>query len=218
LEVIAVVVVGIVVAIVLIVLFWFVGTYNSLVSKKKRVENAWSQIDVQLKRRHDLIPNLVNAVKGYMKYERETLEAVINARAKAVAGGSIDDRIKAEGELSGALSRLLAVFERYPELKSNEQVKQLMEELTSTENRITYARQFYNDTVMKYNTSIEMFPTNLVAKTFNFKPFVFFEAVAAEKETPKVELTFCFGSLERTTLWFRRRSASRTRGAKSMFS
>jgi len=190
LEVIAVVVVGIVVTIVLIVLFWFVGTYNSLVSKKKRVENAWSQIDVQLKRRHDLIPNLVNAVKGYMKYERETLEAVINARAKAVAGGSIDDRIKAEGELSGALSRLLAVFERYPELKSNEQVKQLMEELTSTENRITYARQFYNDTVMKYNTSIEMFPTNLVAKTFNFKPFVFFEAVAAEKETPKVELTF----------------------------
>jgi LemA protein len=189
-EVIAVVVVGIVVAIVLIVLFWLVGTYNSLVSRKKRVENAWSQIDVQLKRRHDLIPNLVNAVKGYMKYERETLEAVINARAKAVAGGSIDDRIKAEGELSGALSRLLAVFERYPELKSNEQVKQLMEELTSTENRITYARQFYNDTVMKYNTSIEMFPTNLVAKMFNFKPFVFFEAAAAEKETPKVELTF----------------------------
>jgi len=180
---------GIILALVLILVFWFIGMYNSLVSKKKRVENAWSQIDVQLKRRHDLIPNLVNAVKGYMKYEKETLEAVINARAKATAGGSIDDRIKAEGELSGALSRLLAVFERYPELKSNQQVSQLMEELTSTENRITYARQFYNDTTMKFNTSIEVFPTNIVAKMFNFKPFPFFEAAAAEKETPKVDLS-----------------------------
>ncbi len=181
---------GIVIAIVLIIVVWFIGTYNSLVSRRKRVENAWSQIDVQLKRRHDLIPNLVNAVKGYMKFEKETLEAVINARAKAISGGSIDDRIKAEGELSGALARLLAVFERYPELKANEQVKQLMEELTSTENRISYARQFYNDTVMKYNTSIEMFPTNIVARMFNFKSFPFFEAAAAEKETPKVDLSF----------------------------
>lgn len=181
---------GIVIAIVLIIVVWFIGTYNSLVSRRKRVENAWSQIDVQLKRRHDLIPNLVNAVKGYMKFEKETLEAVINARAKAISGGSIDDRIKAEGELSGALARLLAVFERYPELKANEQVKQLMEELTSTENRISYARQFYNDTVMKYNTSIEMFPTNIVARMFNFKSFPSFEAAAAEKETPKVDLSF----------------------------
>lgn len=184
------IIVGIVLAIVLVLVVWFIGAYNSLVSKKKRVENAWSQIDVQLKRRHDLIPNLVNAVKGYMKFEKETLEAVINARAKAVSGGSIDDRIKAEGELSGALSRLLAVFERYPELKSNQQVSQLMEELTSTENRITYARQFYNDTTMKYNTSIEVFPTNVVAKMFGFKPFPFFEAASGEKETPKVDLTF----------------------------
>lgn len=181
---------GIIVAIVIVLVAWFVGTYNSLVSKKKRVENAWSQIDVQLKRRHDLIPNLVNAVKGYMKFEKETLEAVINARAKAIAGGSIDDRIKAEGELSGALARLLAVFERYPELKANEQVKQLMEELTSTENRISYARQFYNDTVMKYNTAIETFPTNIVAKMFSFTPFPFFQATEAEKETPKVDLSF----------------------------
>lgn len=181
---------GIVLVIVLALVIWFIGAYNSLVSKKKRVENAWSQIDVQLKRRHDLIPNLVNAVKGYMKFEKETLEAVINARSKAVAGGSIDDRIKAEGELSGALSRLLAVFERYPELKSNQQVSQLMEELTSTENRITYARQFYNDTTMKYNTSIEVFPTNMVARMFGFKPFPFFEAAATEKETPKVDLSF----------------------------
>ncbi|HEY8542175.1 MAG TPA: LemA family protein [Pseudothermotoga sp.] len=184
------IIVGIVLAIVLVLVVWFIGAYNSLVSKKKRVENAWSQIDVQLKRRHDLIPNLVNAVKGYMKFEKETLEAVINARAKAVSGGSIDDRIKAEGELSGALSRLLAVFERYPELKSNQQVSQLMEELTSTENRITYARQFYNDTTMKYNTSIEVFPTNIVAKMFGFKAFPFFEAAATEKETPKVDLSF----------------------------
>ncbi len=183
------IVVGIVLAVVFILIIWFIGAYNSLVSKKKRVENAWSQIDVQLKRRHDLIPNLVNAVKGYMKFEKETLEAVINARAKAISGGSIDDRIKAEGELSGALSRLIAVFERYPELKSNQQVSQLMEELTSTENRITYARQFYNDTTMKYNTSIEIFPTNLIARMFGFKPFPFFEAAAMEKETPKVDLS-----------------------------
>ncbi len=181
---------GIIVAVILILVFWFVGTYNSFVTRKKRVENAWSQIDVQLKRRHDLIPNLVNAVKGYMKFEKETLEAVINARAKAVSGGSIDERIKAEGELSGALSKLLAVFERYPELKSNQQVSQLMEELTSTENRITYARQFYNDTVMKYNTSLEIFPSNIIAKMFGFKPFPFFEAQAAEREAPKVDLNF----------------------------
>ncbi|AEH51912.1 LemA family protein [Pseudothermotoga thermarum] len=181
---------GIIVAILVIIVFAFIGIYNSLVIKKKRVENAWSQIEVQLKRRHDLIPNLVNAVKGYMKFEKETLEAVINARAKAVSGKNIDERIKAEGELSGALGRLLAVFERYPELKSNQQVSQLMEELTSTENRITYARQFYNDTVMKYNTSLEVFPSNIIARSFGFKPFPFFEAQAAEKETPKVDLTF----------------------------
>lgn len=183
-------IVGIILAVVLVLVIWFIATYNSLVSRKKRVENAWSQIDVQLKRRHDLIPNLVNAVKGYMKFEKETLEAVINARAKAIAGGSIDDRIKAEGELSGALARLLAVFERYPELKSNQQVSQLMEELTSTENRITYARQFYNDTVMRYNTALEMFPTNIVARMFNFTPFPFFQAAETEKETPKVDLSF----------------------------
>ncbi len=181
---------GIIIAILVIIVFAFIGIYNSLVIRKKRVENAWSQIDVQLKRRHDLIPNLVNAVKGYMKFEKETLEAVINARAKAVSGGSIDERIKAEGELSGALGRLLAVFERYPELKSNQQVSQLMEELTSTENRITYARQFYNDTVMKYNTSLEVFPSNIVASMFGFKPFPFFESQAAERETPKVDLSF----------------------------
>ncbi|HBJ81617.1 MAG TPA: LemA family protein [Pseudothermotoga sp.] len=180
---------GVILVIIVILVVWFIGAYNSLVGKKKRVENAWSQIDVQLKRRHDLIPNLVNAVKGYMKFEKETLEAVINARSKAISGGSIGDRIKAEGELSGALSRLLAVFEKYPDLKSNQQVSQLMEELTSTENRITYARQFYNDTVMKYNTSIEIFPVNIVANMFGFKAYPFFEATSDEKETPKVDLS-----------------------------
>lgn len=180
----------IVLGIVFIVVVWFVAVYNSLVRKRKRVENSWSQIDVQLKRRHDLIPNLVNSVKGYMKFEKETLDAVISARAKAVSGGSIQDRLKAEGELSGALSRLLAVFERYPELKSSERVAQLMEELTTTENRITYARQFYNDTVMKYDTSIEVFPNNFIASVFGFKAYPFFEAPEAEKETPKVDLGF----------------------------
>ncbi|RKX37379.1 MAG: LemA family protein [Thermotogae bacterium] len=180
----------IVLGVVFLVVIWFVAVYNSLVRKRKRVENSWSQIDVQLKRRHDLIPNLVNSVKGYMKFEKETLDAVISARAKAVSGGSIQDRLKAEGELSGALSRLLAVFERYPELKSSERVAQLMEELTTTENRITYARQFYNDTVMKYNTSIEVFPNNFIASMFGFKTYPFFEAPEKEKETPKVDLDF----------------------------
>jgi len=180
----------IVLGIVAIVLIWFVATYNSLVRSRKRVENAWSQIDVQLKRRHDLIPNLVNAVKGYMKYEQETLQRVMEARAKAVSGGSFEDRMKAEGEISTILGRLFALMENYPDLKANSSVNQLLEELTSTENKISYARQFYNDSVMMYNTKLEVFPSNVVAKMFGFKPYPFFELPEEEKEAPKVDLSF----------------------------
>ncbi len=178
-------------AVVVILILYIIAMYNSLVVKRKRVQNAWSQIDVQLKRRHDLIPNLVNAVKGYMKYEQETLEKVVQARAKAISAQNFDERMKAEGELSGFLGRLLAVMENYPELKASQNVSTLLEELTSTENRIAYARQFYNDTVMKYNTALEKFPTNIIASIFKFQPFPFFETASPEeREAPKVDLNF----------------------------
>ncbi|ABR30584.1 LemA [Thermosipho melanesiensis] len=176
----------IVLAIVLLFVLYLIGTYNSLVRLKKLIENAWSQIDVQLKRRHDLIPNLVNSVKGYMKYEQETLEKVMKARAAAISSKDINKRMESENELTGLLSRLLAVVENYPELKANENVNQLMNELRKTEDKIAYARQFYNDTVMKYNTKISVFPSNVVAKMFNFKGEPFFKIKETEKEVPTV--------------------------------
>jgi len=172
-----------------VIILWFVLTYNSLVALRNRVRNAWHQIDVQLKRRHDLIPNLVNTVKGYMKYEQETLEKIIQARAKAVSAKEMKERAKAEGELSGLLTRLFALFENYPELKANENVLKLQEELTTTENQIAFARQFYNDIVMRYNTKIQSFPTNLIAGMFGFKPEEFFEIPEGEKEAPEVDLS-----------------------------
>jgi LemA protein len=175
--------------IVLVVIIWIVATYNSLVTLKKRVENSWSQIDVQLKRRHDLIPNLVNSVKGYMKYEQETLEKVMKARASAISSRDINKRIENENELSGVLSRLLAVVENYPELKANENVNQLMEELRKTEDKISYARQFYNDIVMRYNTKLSIFPSNVIANMFSFKEAPFFKAPDEEKKTPDVDLS-----------------------------
>jgi LemA protein len=178
----------IVVAIIIIV----IGIYNSLVSQRMQVKNAWSQIDVQIKRRYDLIPNLVEAVKGYMKYEKEVLTQVIEARAKAVSArdkGDLKEIGKAEGELSGFLVRLFALFERYPELKANQNVMMLQEELTNTENKIAFARQFYNDMVMKYNTSIQVFPKNIIAGIFGFKPFDFLIIEKPqEKEAPGVDL------------------------------
>ncbi|MBO8161225.1 MAG: LemA family protein [Thermosipho sp. (in: Bacteria)] len=171
-----------------VVVIWIIGTYNSLVTLKKRVENAWSQIDVQLKRRHDLIPNLVNSVKGYMKYEQETLEKVMKARASAISSKDINKRIENENELSGVLSRLLAVVENYPDLKANENVNQLMEELRKTEDKISYARQFYNDIVMKFNTKLSVFPSNIIANVFSFKEKPFFKAPDEEKEVPNVNL------------------------------
>ena len=179
------VVIGVVV--VLAIVLW--SLYNGLVRLRNQVKNAWAQIDVQLKRRHDLIPNLVETVKGYMKFERETLEAVTKARNIALQASSAGagERAKAEGELSSALSRLLAVVERYPDLKANQNFLALQEELTSTENKISFSRQYYNDSVLRYNNQTQMFPSNIIANMSRFKPGEFFEVtVAEERAAPKV--------------------------------
>ncbi len=182
--------VWIAVGIVLILLFIFIGTYNGLVGLRNQMRNAWAQIDVQLKRRHDLIPNLMETVKGYMKHERETMEAVTKARnlAQQMSSAGAGERGKVEGELSSALARLLAVVERYPDLKANQNFLALQEELTSTENKISFSRQYYNDSVLKLNNKIQMFPSNIVANMTGFKAGEFFEVTAAEeREAPKVK-------------------------------
>jgi LemA protein len=182
----------VVIGIVVVLLIIFIAIYNGLVRLRNQVKNAWAQIDVQLKRRHDLIPNLVETTKGYMKYERETLEAVTKARNIALQASSAGagERAKAEGELSSALSRLLAVVERYPDLKADQNFLALQEELTSTENKIAFSRQFYNDSVLRYNNQTQMFPSNVVASMTGFKAGEFFEVtVAAEKEPVKVSFT-----------------------------
>jgi LemA protein len=179
----------VILVIVIILVFICIGIYNGLVGARNQVKNAWAQIDVQLKRRHDLIPNLMETVKGYMEHERGTLEAVTNARtaAQSMANAGIADRAKAEGELGGALSRLFAVAESYPTLKANENFLALQEELASTENKISFSRQFYNDTVLKFNNMIQMFPSNIIAGMGGFKEGEFFEVKAAEeREVPKV--------------------------------
>lgn len=178
--------IGIIALVVLVVLaVWVVGMYNSLVRAKNEVGNAWSQIDVQLNRRHDLIPNLVETVKGYMTHERETLEAVVKARQQAVQiSGSIEDKARVENALSQTLKTLFAVSENYPQLKANENFLALQEELASTENKISFSRQYYNDSVLNLNNRIQMFPTNLFASAFNFKPAAFFEVETAEARKP----------------------------------
>jgi LemA protein len=179
----------IVLGIVVILLIMLASIYNGLVRLRNQVKNAWAQIDVQLKRRYDLIPNLVETVKGYMRHERETLEAVTNARnvAQRASSSGAGERSKAESELSSALARLMVVVERYPDLKANQNFLALQEELTSTENKISFSRQYYNDSVLKYNNKTEMFPSNIVANMMNFKQSEFFEiTVAEEKEAPKV--------------------------------
>ncbi len=169
---------------------WGVGIYNTLVRLRNAVKNAWSQIDVQLKRRHDLIPNLVETAKGYMKHERETFEEVTKARSRAMDAGTVGEKAKAEGGLSGALGRFMLVVENYPELKANENFLALQEELTSTENRIAYSRQGYNDSAYFLNNKIQMFPSNVIANTFNFHQEEFFEIEdATEREAPKVSFT-----------------------------
>lgn len=187
------IIVGIVVGVLIIIAIGiFVGTYNGLVGLRNQVKNAWAQIDVQLKRRYDLIPNLVETVKGYMEHERGTLEAVTNARnlAQSLSNAGVADRAKAEGELSGALARLLAVVENYPNLKANQNFLALQEELTSTENKISFSRQYYNDSVLRYNNKTQMFPSNIIASTTGFKSGEFFEVtVAEEREAPRVSFS-----------------------------
>ncbi len=163
--------------------------YNSLVTKKNAVKNAWAQIDVQLKRRADLIPNLLASVKGYMEHEKNVLENVIKARNMALRcdDNDINSRINFENKLSGSLSSLLAVVESYPELKANENFLQLNEELSSTENKIAFARQFYNDSIMFYNNALEVFPNNIIASFFDFKRYNEFKILdEKDKEVPKV--------------------------------
>ena len=182
----------IIIGIVVILFFFLIVTYNSLVRLRNQVKNAWAQIDVQLKRRHDLIPNLVETAKGYMKHERGTFEAVTKARnlAQKAVGTGVGAQSKAEGELSSALARLLVVVENYPDLKANQNFLALQEELASTENKISFSRQYYNDSVYRYNTKTETFPSNTVARMFSFKQNEFFEiTVEAERETPKVNFT-----------------------------
>jgi LemA protein len=168
---------------------WAIWRYNSLVSLRNQVANGWRQIDVQLKRRHDLIPNLVQAVKGEMQFERDTLERVIQARNTAVAAKGVADAADKENALTQTLSRLFALAENYPNLKSNEQVKALMEELSSTENRIGFARQFYNDIATRFNTAQQVFPDNLIAQAFRFQPVELFEIRdETERAVPRVDL------------------------------
>jgi LemA protein len=176
--------------IIAIIVLAFIGIYNSLVRLRNQVKNAWSQIDVQLKRRHDLIPNLVETAKGYMKHERSTLENITEARSRAMNAEGIGQRSQAEGELSGALSRFLVVVENYPDLKANQNFLALQEELTSTENRIGFARQSYNDQVLFFNNKIQMFPSNIVAGMFNFTAGEFFEIEdKGQREAPKVDFS-----------------------------
>lgn len=177
----------VIIVLVVLVLLWLVGAYNGLVSLRNKVRDQWAQIDVLLKRRSDLIPNLVETVKGYAKHEEGTLEAVVAARNKLVAAPSKEEEMAASGELTGALNRLFALTEAYPDLKANQNFMDLQNNLKDTEDKISYARQFYNDSVMKYQNKIEMFPTNIVAGIFGFKPEKFFEATEAEKETPQVK-------------------------------
>lgn len=186
-------VIGIVVAAVVVLFLLFVIViYNGLVRQRNEKDNSWSQIDVQLKRRHDLIPNLVETVKGYASHERETLESVTAARniAQGAVGKGVGAQSQAEAGLSGALSRLLAVVERYPDLKANQNFLALQEELSSTENKISFSRQYYNDSVLRYNNKVQMFPSNIVAGMTGFKIAEFFEIEApAEREVPKVSFT-----------------------------
>lgn len=172
--------------VVLVVVAFVVMTFNRLVSLRNRVENAWAQIDVQLKRRYDLIPNLVESVKGYMKHEKDTLTEVTKYRAALMTGG-VEERAKANNMLSQTLKSLFAVAENYPQLKANENFKMLQEELAGTENKIAYIRTSYNDSVLSYDNALEMFPSNIIAGMFGFKPKPYFEAPQAEKEAVKVK-------------------------------
>jgi LemA protein len=177
-------------AVIALLVVWAIANYNRLIGMRNQVLNGWRQIDVQLKRRHDLIPNLVNAVRGSMDFERDTLTAVMDARAKALTATGPADAAQKEGQLSLALGRLLAVAENYPTLKSNDNVKMLQEELSATENKVGFARQFYNDIATKFNTAQQVFPTNVFAGAFGFKAAELFEITdAADRAVPAVDLS-----------------------------
>ena len=178
---------AIAIGIIVLLAIFVIGIYNRLVRLRNRVEAAWAQIDVQLKRRHDLVPNLVETVKGYAAHERETLESVIKARQQAVAAEGVEDQAQAENMLTGALRQLFAVSEAYPDLKANQNFLSLQEELSKTEERIAFSRQFYNEQTLAYDNALETFPSNMVAGMFNFEPKVYFEAEEASRAAPKVD-------------------------------
>ncbi|MCD4796189.1 MAG: LemA family protein [Candidatus Cloacimonetes bacterium] len=173
-----------------VLVLMFIGMYNSLVRLRNQVKNAWSQIDVQLKRRHDLIPNLVETAKGYMKHESETLKSITEARSKAMGADTVANKAKAESTLSGAMSKFFLVVENYPDLKANQNFLAVQEELSSTENKIAFSRQSYNDQVLFFNNKIQVFPSNIIAGMYNFKEEEFFELEdKAERAVPKVDFS-----------------------------
>ena len=181
-------IIGIIIAvIVVVIILWAISTYNSLVSLRNKTKDQWAQIDVQLKRRFDLIPNLVETVKGYAKHETDTLKKVVQARNTYLAATTPEDQMKADGELNSVISKLFALSESYPDLKANTNFANLQSELTTTEDKISYARQFYNDDVLKYNDKIEMFPSNIIAKMFGFKTGTFFNVNESERENVQVK-------------------------------
>lgn len=178
------------VVVVIVLAIFFISTYNSLVQLRQRVQNSWSQVDVQLKRRYDLIPNLINTVKGYADYEREVLEKVTQARNMAISAGTIAEHTKAENMLSGALKSLFAVAEAYPDLKANGNFMKLQNELSDTESKIAFSRQFYNDTVQKFNTKIELFPSNLVAGMMGFEIVEYFTLQGEAEARENIQVKF----------------------------
>ena len=180
-------VLGIIIAVIIVLALFVISNYNSLVGLRNKVRNQWSQIDVVLKTRADLIPNLVETVKGYANHESETLEAVIKARNTYVTATTPEDQMKASGEITNALSKLFALSESYPDLKANTNFMDLQQKLTETEDKIRYARQFYNDAVNKYNNKVEMFPSNIIAGMFHFEAAKLFEIAEADREAPKVQ-------------------------------
>jgi len=186
----ALIIIAVALGLLILFVLFVIGIYNALIRLRNQVDNAWSQIDVQLKRRHDLIPNLVETAKGYMKHERGTFEAITKARSQAMGAKSVSEASKAEGALGEALSKFMLVVENYPDLKANQNFLAVQEELTGTENKISFSRQSYNDQVLFFNNKIQMFPSNIIANMFNFTKRDFFEIeLAAEREVPKVSFT-----------------------------
>jgi len=176
-------------AIIFVLGIWIISTYNTLTALKLRVQNGWRQIDVQLKRRYDLIPNLVETVKGYMQHEQDTLQKVIEARSQAMAAKGVKETAEAQTALTQSVGKIFALMENYPDLKASKNVLDLQEELTTTENQIAFSRQYYNDLVTQYNTKQQVFPSNMLAGFFRFQPSEFFSVPDAEKAVPRVNLT-----------------------------